>query len=87
MHQRALANVAGQAANGEVYNETVYFIASIYEGELSLADFIQQQLDAGANPALALSLVHVALHELLGAIETYRCRQAASYPQFVLTMS
>ena len=59
--------------DGEVYNETVYFINGIEEGSNETnIDFVQQQLNAGANPAIALAYIHVAAHQLLGAIYSYR---------------
>ena len=64
---------AGAPQDGETYNETVYFIAGIdEESNQTISEFLQTELTAGANPAVGLSLVHVILHQLLGAIDVYR---------------
>lgn len=64
---------AGQPNNGDVFNETVAFVAAIDEySDQTLLAFVDQQLQAGGNPAVAAALLDVALHEMLGAIAAYR---------------
>lgn len=65
---------AGGSGNASIFNETVVFANGLLEEGSTqvIVDFTQAQLDEGANPALGLAMVHVILHELLGAIYTYR---------------
>lgn len=74
VEKRAIV-AAGRAADGEVFNETVYFAAGVEEDAANetILNTVQTQLDAGANPGLGLTALHVVLHEMLGAIYAYEC--------------
>ncbi|KAK9789914.1 hypothetical protein WJX73_000495 [Symbiochloris irregularis] len=63
----------GRAADGEVFNETVYFAAGVEADAANetILNTVQTQLEAGANPGLGLTALHVVLHEMLGAIYAY----------------
>ena len=66
--------LAGGPGNASIFNQTVVFTSGMLEpgSTEDIVSFTQEQLDAGANPALGLAMAHVVLHELLGAVHTYR---------------
>ena len=65
---------AGAAGNATIFNESVVFANGLLEAGSTedVITFTQAQLHGGASPALALAMIHVVVHEMLGAIHTYR---------------
>ena len=66
---------AGETGNATVFNDTVVFSNGLLEEGSSedIIAFTRAQLADGASPALALAMAHVVVHELLGAVHTFRC--------------
>lgn len=64
---------AGDPANATIFNETIVFINGLLEPDSTedIIDFTKGQLAAGASPALGLTMVHIVMHELKGAIHMY----------------
>lgn len=64
----------GKRGDGKVFNETIVFINGLLEpgSRKDIVEFTKAHVANGANRALALTMLHVVIHELLGAIYTYR---------------
>ena len=64
---------AGNPKNTTIFNETVVFVNGLLEpgSTEDIVAVVQDQLDKGANPALALAMHDIIVHGLLGAVHLY----------------
>ncbi len=61
----------GPQGNATTFSETVTYISGIPADASSSSDYIQEKLQLGANPALAVLYMDVIVQSLYGAIAVY----------------